>query len=141
MSYSILIVDDSLPMRSVIKRTFMAAGYGNSQFLEAENGQQALELMENSWIDVVITDHNMPVMSGLEFIKELKKNELLKTIPIVIISTEGNKAKINEFMDAGASCYVTKPFTAETLRDSIVNVLGETDIEKNDNHEDDSLDF
>jgi two-component system chemotaxis response regulator CheY len=58
MSYSILIVDDSLPMRSVIKRTFKAAGYGNSQFYEAGNGKDALELMQNNWIDIVSTEGN-----------------------------------------------------------------------------------
>ena len=72
MSYSILIVDDSLPMRSVIKRTFKAAGYGSAEFHEAANGRKALDLMKNNWIDLVITDYNMPVMNGLEFMTALK---------------------------------------------------------------------
>lgn len=141
MSYSILIVDDSLPMRSVIKRTLKAAGYGSSEFLEAANGEEALDLMKNSWVDLVITDHNMPVMNGLEFIKNIKKDPLSKDIPVVVISTEGSDSKIREFMDSGASGYITKPFTAETIRDLIVTILGEVNYEETFDESDGELDF
>jgi len=141
MSYSILIVDDSLPMRSVIKRTLKTAGYGSSEFLEAANGQEALDLMKNSWIDLVITDHNMPVMNGLDFIKNMKKDQVAKDIPVVVISTEGNDSKIMEFMDSGAAGYITKPFTAETIRDLIVNILGEVNYEDAFDDSDNDLDF
>ncbi len=141
MAYSILIVDDSLPMRSVIKRTLKAAGYANAQLLEAANGQEALGLMKNAWIDIVMTDYNMPVMNGLEFIKKLKNDELSKDIPVVVISTEGHESKIKEFMDCGAAGYITKPFTAEAIRDLIVKILGEVDYEENFDESDDDLDF
>jgi len=141
MSYSILIVDDSLPMRSVIKRTLKAAGYGSSEILEAANGQEALELMKNSWVDIVMTDFNMPVMNGLEFIKTIKSNDLSKEIPVVVISTEGNESKIKEFMESGAAGYITKPFTAEAIRDLIINILGEADYEENFNDSDEEFDF
>jgi two-component system chemotaxis response regulator CheY len=141
MSYSILIVDDSLPMRSVVKRTIKAAGYGSSEFLEAANGQQALELMRNSWVDMVITDYNMPVMNGLDFIRCIKQEELLKNIPVVVVSTEGNQSKIEEFMDSGAAGYITKPFTAEAIRDVIVNILGEAGYEDTFDEGDQDLDF
>jgi two-component system, chemotaxis family, chemotaxis protein CheY len=141
MSYSILIVDDSLPMRSVIKRTFKAAGYANSQFHDASNGKEALELMKNSWIDIVVIDYNMPVMNGLEFIQTIKKEDLLKDIPVVVISTEGNAAKIKEFMDSGAAGYITKPFTPETIRDLIIQLLGETSYDEDPDDSDDDFDF
>ena len=141
MSYSILIVDDSLPMRSVIKRTFKAAGYANSQFHDAANGKEALELMKNSWIDIVVIDYNMPVMNGLEFIQTIKKEDLLKDIPVVVISTEGNAAKIKEFMDSGAAGYITKPFTPETIRDLIIQLLGETSYDEDPDDSDDDFDF
>jgi len=141
MSYSILIVDDSLPMRSVIKRTLKAAGYGSSEILEAANGQEALELMKNSWVDIVITDYNMPVMNGLDFIKTLKLNDLSKDIPVVVISTEGNESKIKEFMGSGAAGYITKPFTPEAIRDLIVNILGEADYEENFDDSAEDFDF
>ena len=141
MSHSILIVDDSLPMRSVIKRTLKAAGFGKSELFEAANGQKALDLMKNSWVDMIITDYNMPVMNGLEFIKTIKKDDLFKDIPVVVISTEGNETKIKEFMDCGAAGYITKPFTAEAIRDLIVNILGEMDYEENIDDSDEDFDF
>ncbi|MCK5162146.1 MAG: response regulator [Desulfobacula sp.] len=141
MSYSILIVDDSLPMRSVIKRTFKAAGYGKSQFHEAANGKVALELMHNNWIDIVITDYNMPVMDGLAFIKKIKKDDLLKDIPVVVISTEGNDTRIKEFMDCGALGYITKPFTPEIIRDLITGILGEVSYDEDSDNSDEDFDF
>jgi len=141
MSYSILIVDDSLPMRSVIKRTLKAAGYASSEFLEAANGEEALDLMKNSWVDLVITDHNMPVMNGLEFIKNIKKDPLSKDIPVVMVSTEDNDSKIRDFIDCGAAGYITKPFTAETIRDLIVTILGEVNYEETFDESDGELDF
>ncbi len=141
MSYSILIIDDSLPMRSVLKRTLTAAGYGSSELIEAANGKEALELMKNNWIDIVLTDYNMPVMDGLEFIKTIKKDDLSKDIPVVVISTEGNESKIKEFMDCGAVGYITKPFTAEAIRDLIVNILGEINYEEDFDDSDEDFDF
>ena len=141
MSYSILIVDDSLPMRSVIKRTIKAAGYGNADLLEAANGQEAMDLLKSSWVDIVMTDYNMPVMNGLELIKNIKKDEISKDIPVIVISTEGNESKIQEFMDNGAEGYITKPFTAEAIRDLIVNILGEVDYEEDLDESDDNFDF
>ena len=141
MSYSILIVDDSLPMRSVIKRTFKAAGYAGSEFHEAANGKEALNTMKNDWIDIIITDYNMPVMNGLELIKTIKKEDLLKDIPVVVISTEGNDAKIKEFMDSGAAGYITKPFTPETIRDLLTRILGEVSYDEDLDDSDDDFDF
>lgn len=141
MSYSILIVDDSLPMRSVIKRTLKAAGYGKTDILEAANGQEAVDLLKNSWVDIIMTDYNMPVMNGLELIKIIKNDEVSKDIPVVVISTEGNESKIKEFMDCGAAGYITKPFTAEAIRDLIVNILGEVDYEEDFDESGEDLDF
>jgi two-component system chemotaxis response regulator CheY len=90
---------------------------------------------------MVITDYNMPVMNGLELIRCIKKEELLKNIPVVVVSTEGNQSKIEEFMDSGAAGYITKPFTAETIRDVIVNILGETSYEDTFDEGDQDLDF
>lgn len=143
MSFSILIVDDSLPMRAVLKRTLAAAGYGKSQMLEAANGEEALELMRHNWIDLVMTDYNMPVMNGLDFLKAAQKEQLLKDIPVVVVSTEGNESKIQEFTDFGAAGYITKPFTAEDIRTLIVNILGEVGYEDraDDSPEDSDVDL
>jgi two-component system, chemotaxis family, chemotaxis protein CheY len=145
MAYSILIVDDSLPMRSVIKRTLKTAGYGSSQFHEAGDGKEALAIMKNGWIDIVITDYNMPVMNGMELIKAIKGEELLKDIPVIVVSTESNDVKIKEFTDLGAGGYITKPFAPETIRDLLISILGEVDfdddLDDSSNSEDDDFDF
>ena len=88
-----------------------------------------------------MTDYNMPEMNGLEFIKAVKAGELSKDIPVVVISTEGNDEKIKEFMNAGAAGYITKPFTAEAIRDLIINILGEIDYEEDVDESDDDFDF
>ena len=141
MSYSILIVDDSLPMRSVIKKTIKAAGFGQSEFLEAANGKEALALLKNNWVDMVLTDHNMPVMNGLDFIRAVKADELLNTIPVVVISTEGDESRIKEFLEAGAVGYLAKPFAAEAIRDLIVKFLGEVDYDEDSVEGNENLDF
>ncbi len=140
MTFSILLVDDSLPMRSVLKKTLKAAGYSDSEFHEAANGQEALDLVKGKWIDIVITDYNMPVMDGMEFIRELKKDDTFKETPVVIVSTEGSKSKIDEFKAQGATGYITKPFTPETIRETIIEILGETNDEES-NGSDEDLDF
>lgn len=141
MSFSILIVDDSLPMRSVIKKTIRAAGFGQSEFLEAANGREALTLLKNNWVDMVLTDHNMPIMNGLELIRAVKVDDLLKTIPVVVISTEGNESKIKEFMEAGVEGYLSKPFSAEAIRDLIVKFLGEASYDEDSSGNNENLDF
>ncbi|MCK5541192.1 MAG: response regulator [Desulfobacterales bacterium] len=140
MTFSILLVDDSLPMRSVLKKTFKAAGYSDSEFHEAANGKEALDMVKGKWIDIVITDYNMPVMDGLEFIKELKKDDTFKETPVVIVSTEASQSKIDEFIKKGATGYITKPFTPETIRDTIIDILGERHDEELDDFDKD-LDF
>lgn len=141
MAFSFLIVDDSLPMRAVIKKTVKAAGYGNAEFLEAENGKTALEQLEVSWIDIVITDFNMPEMNGLELISKIKENELFEQIPVVVISTEGSREKVDEFTAKGAAGYIKKPFTPEQLRDVLVQLLGEIDYEEDVDDSGDEFDF
>ncbi len=141
MAFSILLVDDSLPMRLMIKKTFKAAGYRDSEFFQAANGIKALELLKHNWIDIVITDYTMPEMNGLELIRSMKQDELLREIPIVVIASDASPEKINRFLESGAVSYLKKPFAPEQLRDIITEILGETDHDSQDNDPDDDLDF
>lgn len=141
MSFSILLVDDSMPMRSVIKKTFKAAGYGGADFLEAANGKEALEQLENNWIDLVVTDFTMPVMNGLELIERMKKNDLFQEIPVVVVTTEGSREKIDQFIQCGARSYIKKPFTPEQIRDKVTEILGESHECDAFDDDDDSFDF
>lgn len=141
MAFTVLIVDDSLPMRSVIKKTVRAAGYATAEFLEAGDGKQAMALIDENWVDIVITDFNMPVMNGLELICEMKKNELFEQIPVVVISTEGSEEKIDAFIEHGAAGFIRKPFSPEQLRDILVQLLGEAEDEGDFDGQGDGFDF
>lgn len=141
MSYKMLVVDDSLPMRSIIIRTIKASGFTEAEFLEAGNGKEALEVLKNEWLDLVITDYNMPDMNGMELIQEMKKDDILNAIPVLVVTTEGSKLKVEEFIEKGAAGYVKKPFTPEAIRSELVKILGEAEDEGSFEDGDDDLDF
>ena len=125
MAYNILVVDDSAIIRAVVKKTFKLAEVPVNELYEAENGKVGLEKLKDNWVDVVFVDINMPVMTGIEMIDKMAEDGLLKTIPVVIISTEGSKARIEELKNKGVSAYIRKPFTPEVLRDVIKEVMKE----------------
>ncbi len=141
MSYKMLVVDDSLPMRSIIIRTIKASGFTDAEFLEAGNGKEALDVLNNEWLDLVITDYNMPDMNGMELIQEMKKDDILNAIPVLVVTTEGSKQKVEEFIEKGAAGYVKKPFTPEAIRSELVKILGEAEDEGSFEDGDDDLDF
>ncbi|MBF0257466.1 MAG: response regulator [Desulfamplus sp.] len=141
MTFSILLVDDSMPMRAVIKKAFIAAGYAGSDFSEAQNGIEALERLKKSWIDLVVTDFTMPVMNGLEMLLKMKQHDIFKDIPVLVVTTEGSQEKIDQFMNSGAAGYIRKPFTPEQLRDMITNILGESHGNEQSDNSDNDFDF
>lgn len=141
MTFSILLVDDSMPMRRVIKKAFKAAGYAGSNFSEAANGVEGLEKLGKSWIDIVITDFTMPEMNGLEMLLNMKKSDLLKDIPVVVVTTEGSQEKIDQFMKSGAAGYIKKPFTPEQIRDMITSILGVSNDNEQSDDPDNGFDF
>ncbi len=142
MAFNVLIVDDSSPMRSVIKKTIKISGFDVGEVFEAANGVEALEVLKDNWVDVVVTDYNMPEMDGLQLIEEMKKDELMASVPVVVVTTEGSKQKIEMFMEKGASDYVQKPFTPEQIKDKLSRILGEPeDGEGEIDDSDEDLDF
>ncbi|MFZ5570773.1 MAG: response regulator [Thermodesulfobacteriota bacterium] len=130
MAHTILIVDDSPPMRSVIRKTIKASGYGDSRFFEAGNGAEALQILRQNWLDLVVTDYNMPSMNGMELIAAMKKDEVLQAVPVLVITTEGSSRMVDEFLAGGAAGYLKKPFTPEEIRTKIIAVLGESHDEE-----------
>lgn len=140
MTIKILIVDDSLPMRRVIKKTIKASGYSSAEFFEAENGKIALDILKNTWLDIVITDYNMPEMNGIELIEAMKQNNAFQSIPVLVVTTDGSNQKVSEFLEKGAAAYIKKPFTPEAIRNKLNNILGATGNEKSESS-DDGLDF
>lgn len=142
MAYNVLVVDDSLPMRAIIKKVIKVSGFNVGQIFEAGNGKEALEIVKNEWLDLVLTDYNMPVMNGLELVSEMKRDELYKDIPVVMITTEGSREMVDEFMEKGATDYIKKPFTPEMVRTKLNNIMGEPeDGEEVFDDSDEELDF
>lgn len=142
MAYNVLIADDSQIMRSIIKKTVKASGFRVSEFFYASNGKEALRILKGERLDLVLTDYNMPEMNGLELIDEIKKDDNLKNIPVVMISTEGSHQRVDRFMKNGAAEYIRKPFSPEEIRCKLNIIMGEAeDGEGSHNNGDEGLDF
>lgn len=124
MSLNILVVDDSATVRAVIKKTLEIAEVPVSKLYQAENGKEALDILSESWIDLVFADINMPVMTGIEMVEKMAADGLLKTIPVVIVSTEGSATRIEQLKAKGVSAYIRKPFTPELLRSVVDDIVG-----------------
>jgi len=117
----ILVVDDSATMRRIVMRSLTDMGY--KDFAEAENGQVALNAVQAGGIDLVITDWNMPVMSGLEFVTELRATH--PDLPILMVTTNASNQDVFQALSAGVNNYVVKPFTPDTLKEKVLAVLGD----------------
>ena len=142
MPFNILIVDDSSPMRAVIKKVIKAPGFDIGEFHEAGSGKEALQVLDDQWLDVVLSDYNMPEMNGLEMLQKMKQNEMMKDIPVIMVTTEGSSERVEEFMQTGASAYIKKPFTPEQIRTQLQQLLGVPEYgQTEDDPCDDGLDF
>lgn len=125
MAVNILIVDDSGVMRSMIAKTINLSGLALGEIHQAGNGQEGLDLLKQNWIDLVIADINMPVMNGEEMINHMMAEPDLRDIPIVVVSTEGSKTRVERLQKKGIR-FIHKPFTPEAIRDTIRDFLGES---------------
>jgi two-component system chemotaxis response regulator CheY len=122
-SISALIVDDSSVMRKIVERSLRQAGMDLKQVLEAANGAEALGILNDNLVDIILCDINMPVMDGLEFIKQLPTIGNAKGVPVIMITTEGSEAHVVQAISAGARGYIRKPFTAEQVKEQILPIL------------------
>lgn len=125
MAFRVLIVDDSPVMRSFIRRIVLLSGLEAAEFLEASDGIEALALLHREWVDVILTDINMPGMDGEELLRCLEADDLLKSVPVLVVSTDGTESRVSQMLSLGARGYVKKPFMPETLREELERVLGE----------------
>jgi two-component system chemotaxis response regulator CheY len=124
MAYRVLIVDDSPAMRSFVIRVIRLSGFELSTCFEASNGQEALDLLRQEWVDVILSDINMPGVDGEEFLQRLAGDEVLRSIPVIVISTDATQSRIERLLALGARGYITKPFLPETLRVELETTLG-----------------
>lgn len=121
---TILIVDDSSTMRKIIAMHLSQSGLEFDEVLTAQNGLEALKVLETQQVDIVLTDMNMPEMGGLAFLSEVRGSDKpYNSIPVVVVSTESESGLVHEALRIGASQYVQKPFTAESLASSLGPLL------------------
>jgi len=123
MSIRVLIVDDTSAMRKIVERCLRQAGMDLGQVIEASNGAEALALVSANAFDLILSDINMPVMDGLEFVRRLKEMDTAKNIPIVMITTEGGEKSVLEALSLGARGYIRKPFTPDQVKEHVIPVL------------------
>jgi two-component system chemotaxis response regulator CheY len=124
MGYNILIVDDSAVIRSIVRKSLSMVGLEIGSIFEASNGQEALEQMQNEWIDVVFADLNMPVMNGVEMLESMANEELIGNTPVVIVSSDRSVSRRERLEELGISGFIKKPFRPEKFRDVLSSLLG-----------------
>ncbi len=120
MSGKVLVVDDSPTMRRIVANTLKRIGYSESK--EAENAQEALILLGGNEFDLIVTDWNMPGMSGLDFIKSVRSDNS-NTLPILMVTTRSEAEDVKEALQAGANSYIVKPFTPQVLKEKIDSIV------------------
>ncbi len=120
-SIKILIVDDFATMRRIMKNILKQLGFTN--VVEADDGTSALEELEKGSFDLIVSDWNMPKMSGLDLLKSVRGSEKYKNIPFLMVTAEAQKQNVIEAVQAGVSNYVVKPFTAEAISDKLTKIL------------------
>ncbi len=118
----ILIVDDFSTMRRIIKNLLRDLGFTNTQ--EADDGLTALPMLKNGDFDFLVTDWNMPGMTGIDLLKQVRADERISSMPILMVTAEAKRDQIVEAAQAGVNGYVIKPFTAAALKEKIEKILG-----------------
>lgn len=117
----ILVVDDFSTMRRIVKNILRQLGFVN--IIEADDGSTALEILQREKIEFVVSDWNMPKMTGLELLKAIRADDALKHIPFLMVTAEAQQENIIEAVKSGVSNYIVKPFTAETLSQKINQIF------------------
>ena len=117
----ILVVDDMSTMRRIVKNIMKQLGFANVE--EAENGVDALNKLRAESFGFVISDWNMPVMTGIDLLRAIRADDKLKTIPVLMVTAEAQKENLIEAIQAGVSNYIVKPFTAEVLQEKLIKIF------------------
>lgn len=118
-----LIVDDSSVMRKIVERSLRQAGVESLIVLEAGSGVEGLEVLKSKRVDLILSDINMPAMDGLEFVRQLRKQQLAEGVPVVMITTESSEEHVKQAIEAGAIGYIRKPFTADQVKQKVLSLL------------------
>jgi two-component system chemotaxis response regulator CheY len=124
LAYNVLLVDDSVTVRAVMTKTLKIAQIPLGELFTAGNGKEALDVLKEKWVDLVITDLNMPEMTGFELVDAMFVHEQYKAIPVIVVTTEGSTTRIDDLKKKGVRGYVRKPFTPEQIGEMITQVMG-----------------
>ncbi len=119
----ILVVDDFQTMRRIVMNLMRQLGFTN--MIEAADGELAWEVLENDNIDLIVSDWNMPNMTGMELLKKVRASEEYKNIPFIMVTAEGKKENVIAAVQAGVNNYIVKPFNAATLKEKLKRVIGD----------------
>lgn len=117
----VLIVDDFSTMRRIIKNLLRDLGFTNT--FEADDGSTALPMLRDGDFEFVVTDWNMPIMQGIDLLKEIRQDPKLKHLPVLMVTAEAKREQIIEAAQAGVNGYIVKPFTAITLKEKLDKVF------------------
>jgi len=120
---NVLIVDDSTAMRSIILKTLNISGLEIDTVYQAKNGQEALDVLEENWVDLALVDINMPVMDGETLINHIRQDPHLADLPIIVISTESSETRIVQLREKDVE-FIHKPFAPEELRATVFQITG-----------------
>jgi two-component system chemotaxis response regulator CheY len=120
---SVLIVDDSSVMRKIVDRSLRQAGLEIKEVFEASNGAEALTRMQQTRVDLILSDINMPTMDGLELVRQLQGVENAKGVPIVMITTEAGEGHVVQALSSGARGYIRKPFSPDQIKERVIPLL------------------
>jgi len=118
---TVLVVDDFLTMRRIVRKILRDLDFQN--IIEAEDGSAALDVLKTTKIDLIVSDWNMPRMTGLELLKQVRSTDNLKDTPFLMITAEAQKENIVEAVKAWVSNYIVKPFTAATLEEKLSKIV------------------
>ena len=118
-----LIVDDSSVMRKIVERSLRQAGLEALVVYEAGSGHDGLDLLKTQQVDVILSDINMPSMDGLEFLRQIRAQQLAPGVPVVMITTESSEEHVKAAIQAGARGYIRKPFTAEQVKERVLPLV------------------
>lgn len=121
LKMKVLVVDDMSTMRRIVKNALKQLGVENVE--EAEDGNSALAKLRETNFNFVVSDWNMPNMTGLELLKNIRQDDQLKGIPVLMVTAEAKKENIMEALQAGVTNYIVKPFTAETLKEKLEKIF------------------
>jgi two-component system chemotaxis response regulator CheY len=118
-----LIVDDSSVMRKIVERALRQAGLDPLVVLEAGSGTEGIDLLKAKQVDLILSDINMPSMDGLEFLRQIRLQNLAPGVPVVMITTESSEEHVKQAIQAGAQGYIRNPFTAAQVKERVLPLI------------------